>query len=309
MLRFFLLFVLLIPSWHAHAQDASRLVVPYGPGPGMDAVARILARQLAVVQGAPVLVENRPGAGTIIGTEHVYRSAADGKTMLINGSALAIAAAENRLTINPLAGLVPVIQVSDADNFLLAHAGLKLGSLDDLLALGKVRGLNCGAVTGQYEIACLQLQALLGGDFVTVVYKGAGEASLALSSGEVDIMFASRSMMAPLLASGKARAIAAATPVAAEPPFDELPLMKTRWPDLVLSGLVGVYVVKDTPPETVARLNRQLNEVLAHPEVKQSFRFLGISPVGGGAAQLSRRFSEDVAFFSSRLRETKNMRP
>ncbi len=291
------------------ADEVSRIVIPYGPGPGLDAVARILAKQLALVQGKGVIVENRPGAGTVIGTELVYQSKPDGKTLLLNGSALSIGAARNLFSFNPLVGLSPVIQISDADSFLLGHSGLPATSLDELVVLSKSRRLNCGAVSGQYEIACRQLHVLMGGDQAVIVYKGLGEAATALMSGEVDVMFASRSMLNPMLPTGRVRVIAAATASRAEAPFGDLPLLNDRWPGFVLSGLVGLYATRDTPEQTIQNLNQQLNQVLGHPEVKQSFKSLGVMPVGGSTRQLSQRLAQDIQFFSKRLDEDKAWKP
>ena len=282
------------------ADDTLRIVVPYGPGPGLDAVARILAKQLSVVRGTPVIVDNRPGAGTVIGTEFVHHAKPDGKTVLLNGSALALGAANNSFTFNPMTGLSPIIQVSDADSFLVIHAGLPVKSLSELIALSTSRGLNCGAVAGQYEIACRYLHSLLGENHVTVVYKGVGEATTALYSGEVDLMFASKSMLTPMLPSGKVRLLAAATPGVADAPFADLPLLKKKWPDFVLSGLVALYAGSDTPPELVQNLNRQLNQVLSDPEVKQSLKSLGLTPVGGPPSQVTQRLIQDIRFFSTK---------
>jgi tripartite-type tricarboxylate transporter receptor subunit TctC len=281
------------------ADDVSRIVVPYGPGPGLDAVARIVAKQLAVVQGNGVVVENRPGANTVVGTEYVHDAKPDGRTLLINGSALSIGAARGLFSFDPQTGFTPVIQVSDADSLLVVHAGLAATSLEQLAVLARSKGLNCGSVSGQYEIACNQLHTLLGGDGVTIVYKGLGEVTKAVMAGEVDLMFASRSMLNPMLPSGKVRVIAAATDGAADPPYQDLPRLKDRWPGFVLSGLVGLYVTRDTPPQVVEALNRELNQVLNHPEVKDAFKALGVTPVGGSARQLALRLAQDVQFFKS----------
>ena len=138
---------------------------------------------------------------------------------------------------------------------------------------------------------------MLGTDVATVLYKGVGEATTAVMSGEVDLMFASRAMLSPMFPTGKVRVIAAATQSAAQSPFNAVPLLKDRWPGFVLSGMVGIFAPRDTPQATIEELNSQFRQVLSDPEVKESFAALGVIPAGGSAADLSRRLGLAIIIF------------
>jgi tripartite-type tricarboxylate transporter receptor subunit TctC len=269
------------PGW---AQAPLRLVVPVQAGGTLDAMARMLALHAAQELNEPVLVENRPGAGGLIGTEYVARSRPDGRTLLVSASFVPSNVVMFRSNLDPLVDLKPVIQLSGAEVYLVASAALEVRSVAELRALAPKRpgGLNCGGGGGQLTFGCERLRLLLGGDLVTIPYAGLSQAQNALVAGQVDVMLLTRGAMAALLDAAKVRVLAHAGGSKPAPPFDKLPALSDTWPDWDTSSHTGLMVAAETPAPAIASLNQAFNRVLQKPEVRQTMQQFGYQPLVGG---------------------------
>ncbi len=281
----------------AQAREAPvRIVVPVTPGGPLDVMARLLALKLAKNLQQPVVVENRVGASSIIGTEYVIKAAPDGRTLLLTATSLATNVVLFRLNFDPVADLQPVIQLNQTDTYLVTHAGLGAQNLPDLKRLAQSRpgGLNCGAPPGGMAIACERLRMALDGLVVSVPYPGVPPALNAVMAGHVDLAFIPAAAVGPAVGNPKVRVLASGGAQASRAPFANLPLLKDTWPGWVEGGFMGIFVPAGTPPAIVERLNRELNQVLADGEVRDHALRSGDALVGGAPEVLAKTLARAI---------------
>lgn len=257
-----------------------RLVVPAPPGGTLDASARLFAQKLSAQTGEPHIVENRQGAGLIVGTEYVVRSAPDGRTLLFTGSGIVTNAAMVRTSFSPLEDLLPVIQLSQERYVLVASIDSGITSVRDLdrLPADRPGGWNCGAVPGATTIGCEQLKARTG-RVTTIPYGGLAPALNALQGGHVDLMFANQDAVAKAVDAGRARVLAQSARAGSALPT--VPVFTEVWPGLLMEGAYGIMVPARTPAARVQQINRDFNQALADPQVAERMRQAGQEPVGG----------------------------
>lgn len=291
--------LLATPAW---GQAPIRLVVPVAAGGTLDAMARTLAIQASLVLNETVIVENRPGAGGLIGTEFVARSKPDGRTLLLSTSFVATNVVTTRGAPDPRVDLKPVILLSGAEVYLVVNPAHGIHGAGDLQATARKRpgGLNCGGATGQLTFSCERLRELLGEEAVTTIpYPGAAQAMNALVAGQVDLVFAPRGVMAALAEAGRVRPLALASDSKATPPFDRLPQLKATWADWATPNHTGLLVAGETPRPVIERLNGVFNSVLLKPEVRQAMLQYGYQPVlGGEPGELSAALKAEIDYYA-----------
>lgn len=284
-------FLLALPGPPAFAQDqVVRIVVPAPPGGNLDMTARVLARRLTEVTGDPHIVENRPGANTAIGSEHVARAPADGRTMLYNGSSFVINGWLQKLSFSPLQDLRPVVQVVVGHYVLVASSASGITSVQDLAvrAAQSGAGLNCGAPPGPMAVACEQLRPRLGGKLTTIPFPGIAPAVTALLGGHVDFAFVNVEAVEPLMQGGRLRAIAASSALAAP----NVPLIAQVWPGFLLEGFSGLFVPARTPADIVDRINRDVNQVLVEPQFSRFLQETRQERAGGTTEAFAARLAD-----------------
>ena len=281
----------------AQSDRPIRIIVPTTAGGPLDVVARVLALGLARDLKENVIVENRPGASAIIGTEYVVRSAPDGRTLLLASGFVVTNAVLNKLSFDPIRDLAPVIELTRAGMVVVVRKGLDVTGPADLrrVAAQQRGGLNCAAPPGEMGLGCEQLKQVLGGAVVAVPYPGVAPAMNALVGGQVDIMLAPYDAVLPQHEAGRLVALATAGSRPGIAPFDRLPLLKDTWPGFTVEGLIGVLAPAGTPPETIRNLNREFNSLLKDPQVREFMRARGstiedASPPEKLGATLAERF-------------------
>lgn len=271
-----------------HAQDKPpvRLVVPVPPAGSLDMLARALAARMSTPSNAWI-VENRAGADTMIGSEHVARSPADGRVVLTAGATLVLAPLLRKMSYVPYADLRPVVQVSQATFMLVVPANSSITSVSDLAAAVAARpeGLNCGAPPGPMALGCAQLANRLGGKVTAIPYPGVAPAVTAALGGHVDILFVAAESVSKLVEAGKLRALAASSPAIA----GKLPVFGQAWPGFLMEGYIGLFVPAATPAEEVQRIAGAVNRVLAEPEFATLMRENGQEPAGGTPEEFAAR--------------------
>jgi len=308
-----LLFVALVLafSFPAAAQDfpprTLRIVVPFTPAGPVDVLGRVLAERLGARWKAGAIVENRPGAGTVIGTEVVAKAAPDGTTLLLAVTSHAVnATLVEKLPFDPVKDFAPVVLAATAQNILAVPAASSARTVADLIALARSKPgrLNAGS-PGKgttLHLAAEMLKSAAGIDFATVHYKGAQPAMQALLAGEVDFMFDAGTVV-PQVQAGKLRALAVTGPKRS--PF--LP----EAPTMVESGLATFEVVSwygllapaGTPRAAVDQINRAVNEALAEPEVRARLGRINLEPAGGTPEDLDRLVREQIARWGKVIRD------
>jgi tripartite-type tricarboxylate transporter receptor subunit TctC len=274
----------------AHAQapyptKPVRLIVPQSPGASTDLTARLIAQKLSAAFGQPVVVDNRPGAGSIIGTDLVAKAAPDGYTLLVVASSITLNPSLHRnLPFDVLRDLAPITQLSAFPNLLTVHPALPVKSVKDLIALAKAKpgSLNygsSGSATGTHLSAEL-FKYMTGIDMVHVPYKGGGPAVQALLGGQVQLNFATIVSVLPHVRSGKLRAIAVTT-AKRSPSMPEIPtIAESGVPGYDHGPWNGFLAPARTPRAVIARLNEETARILHLPETKAVFTNEGAEPVG-----------------------------
>jgi tripartite-type tricarboxylate transporter receptor subunit TctC len=276
-MRFLLSILLCISCFAVHAWPTKpvRIVVAYPPGGGIDVMARQIAEKLAPAWGQPVVVENKPGANTILATDTVAKSPADGHTILMTTDAT--------FSINPhlytkvpydtQRDFIPVTMLVLLQQLLVAHPALPANNLSELIALAKAKpgSINYASYGSgsQPHLSGEMLKYKAGIDLVHVPYKGISLAVPAVMAGEVQLTFAGIATSMPQLKAGRIKAIAIGGPQRSPllpqvPTFTEL-----GYPEVETHAWFGFFVPAGSPREAVSRIYADTKKVLDDPEFRQ----------------------------------------
>ena len=276
-----------------------KFVVPFAAGGGGDVVARMLAQRLTERINNPVIVENRTGAGGNIGSDFVLKSPPDGYTLLNMSSTYPIQAAVSKLPFDPIQDLQPIVMVSRDPVVLLVNVASPFKNAKDLYEAAKrspdkythgSAGVGSIAHLGMEELAYL-----MGIKLVHVPYKGSSQAFTDLLGGQVDMMLTSATFSGPHIKGGKVRGLGIAG-TQRMPTLGEVPTFEEQ-------GFAGYHVVdwkavagpRGIPPDVVAFLNRELNEVLKMKAVTDKFAAEGTTAVGGTPEEMMQVIRADIA--------------
>ena len=264
------------PVLAAYPDHTIKIVVPFAPGGGTDLVARALAQEMGRDLGVAVIIENKPGAGTIIGTQAVATSDGDGYTLLMGTFANAVnPSLYDKLPYDPHKDLVPVALVARSFNIVVVNPDSAVTSIADLIAAakaapGKLSYGTYGTGTSAH-LAGELFKHMAGVDLTTVPYRGAAPAITDLMGGQIDVIFTTVASAASLVEAGQLRAIAV-TSAERSPAFPQLPTVSEAGvPGYAAEAWYGLYAPAKTPPEIIDRLNKSA----AKSVQAESFRKLG----------------------------------
>lgn len=251
-----------------------RLVVPSSPGGGTDIVGRVVAQKLTETVGQQVIVENRAGAGTMIGNEMVAKSPPDGYTLLMGVSTLAtIPSVFKTVRYNALTDLAPITQAVTVPNALVVHPSVPARNVKSLIALGKARPRELvagSAGVGTNPHLSLELFRVMGGfEIVHVPYKGSGQGIVGLISGEVAIFFPSVPTALTHVKSGRVRALGVTTLQRTDTMPDVPTIAEAGLPGYEATQWFGVLAPAGTPRAIIDRLHKDITTGLRAPDVKQ----------------------------------------
>jgi tripartite-type tricarboxylate transporter receptor subunit TctC len=274
----------------ASAQDYPnrpiRVVVPYAAGGLPDTMARLVGAKMSEALGQQMVVENRGGAGGIVGTTEVVKAPPDGYALLVAdvGQIAINPHLFAKLPYDPLKDLVGVSLMGTSALYLVAHASVPANNMAELIALvrsqpGKLSYGSSG--TGSiHHLATEALKVGLGLDIVHVPYKGAGQSVPALLGGQVALLYAALPTVEGHYKSGKVKILAVSTPQRS-PQTPEVPTVaEAGLPGYDFVAEIAIYAPAGTPPNVVAKLSAEAARAVKHPEVVQRFKQLGIDPVG-----------------------------
>jgi tripartite-type tricarboxylate transporter receptor subunit TctC len=284
----------------AYPSKPVRVVVPFGAGGPADISARFLGARLQEALNQSFVVENRPGAGSIIGSDVVAKSPPDGHTLLMMSNTHTVN--ESLVPKKPftlMKDFAAVAPVNYSDLLMVVHPSLPVKSVKELvqLAKSKPRGLNyASSGTGTpYHMAGELFKAMAGVDIIHVPHKGSGEARTSVMSGQVEMMTDAITTMAPIAKSGKVRAIAT-TGAKRSGTMPEMPTVSeagvkgyeaTIW--------LGLMAPAGTPKAVVDRLNAEITKIVNRPEVRKSWQEQGAIPMSMSAAEFERYLNADIA--------------
>ncbi len=269
----------------AHAQKwperTVKLVVPYPPGGNVDGAARIVAEKLQSALAQAVVVENRAGAGGLLGSEAVAKAEPDGYTLLLgaNGPILFAPELASRRAYEWRRDFVPITMVSLTPIVLQVHPSVAAKSVKELFDLarkepGKLTMSAPGPGTTNHLLSEM-LQDRMGLSWVTVQYKGNAPATSDLIAGHVNFNFDQMSVALPFIKDGKTHALAVTGAKRASSLPDVPTFSEAGFPEIEGSTFTGLMAPAKTPPEIVARLNAELGRILSDPDVKTKFQALG----------------------------------
>jgi tripartite-type tricarboxylate transporter receptor subunit TctC len=285
-----------------------RIVVGFTPGGPADQVAREVGQRLQDAWGQPVIVENRPGAGSRIAFEQVARAAPDGYTLLLGAVQTAThMAVYRKLNFDTLRDFAPVTQLTSAVLALTVSPSGKAQSVADLVALARARPDELSyasfGIASSAHFAGALFEQRAGLRLTHVPYPGATQAQTAIAGGQVDLGFMSALSAMPLMQAGKLRPLA----VTSEQRLAQLPGVPTMaeagFPAFEVSSWQGLLAPAGTPPAIVAKLQREIARILALPEVRQRFAAVAAEPVASTPAQFRAHIESEIARWSAVARQ------
>ena len=268
-----------------------RVVNPYTAGGGVDVVARVIAQQLSETWAQPVIIDNRPGAGTTIGMEIVAHAVPDGYTLLVNNGSVATAPVlYPRLSYSVVKDLAPVSLAVQSPYLLTVHPAVKAASVQDLIQLARAQPgkLSYGSV-GVGSLAHLMMELFKSStktDMVHVPYKGGAPSTTGLLSGEIQAIFTPISTILPHVKAGKARALAVSSAKRVELAPDLPSVAEAGVPGFDGTSWYPFFAPARTPAAIVQKINNDIHRILQKPEVRSRYLALGMIPVGGAPAVL-----------------------
>jgi tripartite-type tricarboxylate transporter receptor subunit TctC len=286
-----------------------RLLVPFAAGAGTnDIMARLVGQHVGAGLGQPVVIENRPGAGGIAGTEAAAKAAPDGYTFLMTSVSLVTSAyLYARLPYDPQKDFVPVSLVATAPLMLVVHPSVAAKSVQELVVLAKANPgrltYGSGGVGSTPHLAGELFKSLAGIDAVHVPYKGGAPALNDLLGGQLSFMIENVPGTMPFVKGGKLRALAITS--AQRSPLDPaLPTMaEAGVPGYEVVGWNGIVAVAGTPPEIVARLQAEVARALRLPEVRERLAALGAEPVGSTPEEFGAFLRSEMTLWGRIIRE------
>ena len=295
----FAAWVIAMAGWSADAcaqrdfpTRSLRMVNPYPAGGSVDLVGRAVAGGLSETWKEQVIVDNRPGAGTMIGTEIVVRAEPDGYTVLCTSSAIAIIGSMYlNMRFDPVRDLTPVILIANSPSILVVHPGLPARSVGELIALAKAQpGQIAAASSGVGTTTHLTLQmfkAMTQADLLHVPYKGGGPALADLIGGQVKVFFNTPGLMWSNVTSGRLRALAVTSAQRMEFAPDLPTVAESGVPGFEASIWYGIYGPKNLPAALTQRWNDAVNRYLKSPQAQEYYRRAYMSVVGGTPASFA----------------------
>jgi tripartite-type tricarboxylate transporter receptor subunit TctC len=263
-----------------------RVIVPYPPGGGNDTLGRLFAAKLGERMGQPFVVENRPGAGTMIGTEAAAKSPPDGYTILLSSIATH-ALSPNlyaRVPYDPIKDFAPITLLGVAPTVMVVNKDLGAASLAEFIALAKAKPGSFTYASGGNgtppHINGEVFKALAGVDLLHVPYKGGGPALADLVAGRVHVMLDTAASAMPHVRGGRLRALAISARERS-PEYPDLPTFaEAGLPQYETNAWYSMHAPAGTPPEIVRRLNAELVAILKDPDILARFKQLSTDPVG-----------------------------
>ena len=283
----------------AYPARPARIIVPFAPAGTTDILARLIGHSLTERLGLPFVIENRPGASTMIGTEVVVRSPADGYTLLFFGTASAINETlyESKLSYKFLRDIAPIASVLRVPNVVVAHPSVPVTTIPQLVAYakanpGRINVESPGAGTSSH-LAGVLFGAMTGADLVHVQYRGNGPALSDLLAGHVQLGFDTMPSSIEYVRTGKLRALGVST-LARSPALPDLPSVSEFVPGYESSGFFGIGAPAKTPGAIIGKLNTEINAALAEPGIKTRLANLGGMIIAGSPADFGALIAQEI---------------
>jgi tripartite-type tricarboxylate transporter receptor subunit TctC len=286
-----------------------RIVVPFPPGAFNDLLGRMLAQRFQETWGQPAVVDNRPGGGTVIGSDFVAKAPADGHTLLIVAFPFALLnSLHTKSGLDATRDFAPVVYAAGTPNILVTHNGFKANSVAEVIAMakaspGKINYASTGVGTSNH-LSMELFKAMTGTDIVHVAYKGSAPAVTDLIGGQVNVMFDNTPNVLQHIRAGKMKALGVTS--AGRSSFTpELPPVSESVPGYEVMVWFGVVAPANTPRDVVQKLNAEVVRFMQTPEGKDRFQKAGVDAIGGSPEDFGRHIRAEVEKWSKVVRDAK----
>ncbi|MDB5809729.1 MAG: hypothetical protein JWN94_1851 [Betaproteobacteria bacterium] len=275
-----------------------RIVLPFSPGGGTDLLARLLSKRFYEAFGQVATVDNRPGAGGILGAEIVAKSAPDGYTLMMSTASVAVnVSLYSKLPFDSRKDFIPITQVASAPLVVTVHPSVPARSVKEFVALAKKTsgGLNFGSNgTGTTSHLAMEMFKQMAGMSLThIPYKGAGALMTSLLSGEVEIGFPAVISVQPHLRAGKLRALAVTTKRKSSV-LPDVPTLDSTYAGFDIDNWFSLFAPAGTSPAIINRIYTEVVKGLQHPESKQFMVSEGAEPVASSPAEFAAFFAREI---------------
>jgi tripartite-type tricarboxylate transporter receptor subunit TctC len=298
-----------LPAAFAYPTKPVRLIVAFPAGGSTDIIGRLVAQKLSERLGQQVIVDNRGGAGGMIGTEIAARSNPDGYTLTMGTTSTHVIAPAAFPTVkyDPIKDFAPLTLVASTPYLLVVNPGVKANTLKDFIALmkaqpGKLNYASAGAGSTTH-LAMEMLKLASGTDIVHVPYGGNGPAGLAVLGGQVQALFGSMPAVLPFAKAGKVRPLAVGT-TKRSPALPDVPTVaESGFPGFEVSLWLGFFAPKGTPAPIVSRLQDELVKIAQSPEMKEQFERNGADPLTATPAELNKLMKSELDKYSKVIKQ------
>lgn len=285
----------------AHAAYPERpvsIVVPFSPGGATDMLARMLAERMSDKFGQSVIVENKPGAGTVIASNYVARAQPDGHTILLAASSLGIApSVYAKIDYDPVKDFKPVTQVASVVHIVGVHPSLPVNDIQELVAYlkanpGKVAYGSVGVGTST-QLEAELFKSMAGVEMQEIPYKGSSQALTDLVAGRTQLMFDAWASSGPFVKDGRIRVLAVTTEQPS-PSVPGVPPIAKAVPGFAAMPWLGFVVPAGTPDDIIDTLHKTVTEIMKEPAIQERFTALGLDAIGSDPATFGEFIRSDI---------------
>ena len=274
-----------------------RVVIGYSAGGGNDIIVRVMTPELSKGLGQPVIVENKPGAQSIIAAEYVAKQPADGYTILMgpSGPMTINPATYSKLPYDPVRDFAPISMICSFPLLLVVDPKLPVKNVKELIDYAKANPgkSNYASSAGIFQVASEMFKQRTGTSIEMITYKSSGESAQAVISSQVMMTLIDPPPVSGPLKSGTVRGLAVTSPQR-HPSWPDLPTLKEAGVDMEVPVWTAFFVPAKTPPAIVARLQKEVARVVQTAEVKERFAGMGLDPVGGSSEDLGKQVASDI---------------
>ena len=284
-----------------------KFIVPFAPGGGTDAMARVVAQKLTEKHGYTVVIDNKAGAGGNLGSEAALREPADGYTFLVISSSYAVNAVLNKPSFDPLTAIEPVVQFTREPVVLAVGSNTPYKTLAEFIAAAKANpdsvAFGSSGSGGLAHLAAEYFNALAGIKITHVPYKGTGAAIIDLAGGQIQMLMASNNSFTALAKAGKVRPLAVGAPQRLATLPNVPTFAEAGFPQYRADIWHGLVAARGTPRDIITKLNADINAVLQSPEIQARFTQDDISGAGGAPQQFGELIRADMERWRSVVKQ------
>ena len=289
----------LTASAQGYPSKPIRIVVGFPPGGGNDIVARLVGAKMQEAWGQPVVIDNQPGANSIIATEFVAKSAPDGYTLLVNatGGMSVNPVLYSKLPYDSLRDFVAVSMIGKFPLVLAVNPSLPVNSVQELIAYAKTNPgkLNYSAGSTAFQVATEMFKQMSGTDIRHIPYKGSVQAINAVISGDVQMTIVDSPPALPHVKAKQLKGLAVTSATRAAPAPDIPTLSESGVPGYEMNLWIGAFAPAGTPGDIAAKLTNEVMRIVKLPDIREKLAAMGVEPVGDTSEQLARTIRNEIA--------------